>query len=300
MREVVYVAGHAGLVGAALCRALGPGVKMYSRSELDLRDGRAVDEAFLQMRPTQVYLAAAKVGGIQANTDSPANFIRDNLLIQTNVIHACHLQGAKLLLLGSSCIYPRLAPQPMPESALGTGSLEPTNEAYAWAKLAGIATVKAYRKQYGLRGICIMPPNLYGPGDNFDPQASHAVASLLRRCHEAKLSGAKELVVWGTGNARREYMHVDDLANACLFLMKKYDGMEILNVGTGKDMTIRELAEAVKDVVGYDGDIRFDASKPDGTPRKLLDISRMTTLGWRAKRSFRDGLEETYEWWRST
>ena len=300
MREIVYVAGHAGLVGAALCRALGPDVKTFSKRELDLRDGDAVTRAFASMRPTQVYLAAARVGGILANQTSPADFIRDNLLIQTNVIHACCEYKAKLLFLGSSCIYPRKCPQPIREEYLGTGPLEPTNEAYAWAKLAGIATVKAYRRQHGLRGICVMPSNLYGPGDNFDPKTSHAVASLLRRCHESKLSRAKEFVVWGTGNARREYLHVDDLADACLFLMEKYDNAEILNVGAGEDMTIRELASAVKSVVEYDGAIRFDASKPDGTPRKLLDVSRMTALGWQAKRSFRGGLVETYKWWRST
>jgi GDP-L-fucose synthase len=276
----IYVAGHRGLVGSAILRRLQAegyqNLVLRTRKELDLTDQRAVYRFFEEERPEYVFLAAAKVGGILANATYPADFIRENLLIQTNVIDAAYRYGVKkLLFLGSSCIYPKYAPQPMKEEYLLTGPLEPTNEAYAVAKIAGIKMVQAYRRQYGFNGISLMPTNLYGPGDNFDLETSHVIPALLRKFHEAKVSGRWEVVVWGTGTPRREFLHVDDLADAALFLMRHYEGEEIVNVGVGEDISIRELAELIAKVVGFRGEIVYDTSKPDGTPRKLLDVSRL-------------------------
>jgi GDP-L-fucose synthase len=298
----VYVAGHRGLVGSAIVRRLARDgfdpVSTPSRDELDLTDPARVERFFAAAKPEYVFLAAAKVGGILANNDYPADFIRVNLQIQTNVIDACQRHGVrKLLFLGSSCIYPKHAPQPMREDALLTGPLEPTNAPYALAKIAGIEMVQAYRRQYRLDGICLMPTNLYGPGDNFDLASSHVIPALIRKFHEAKESGAAEVVVWGSGTPRREFLHVDDLADACVFLMRVYDGSDIVNVGWGEDLTIGELAERVGEAVGFRGKIVFDASKPDGTPRKLLDVSRLTALGWRPKIALREGLADAYRWY---
>jgi GDP-L-fucose synthase len=298
----VYVAGHRGLVGSAIVRRLARDgfdrVPTPSRDELDLTDPARVERYFAATKPEYVFLAAAKVGGILANNDYPADFIRVNLQIQTNVIDACQRHGVrKLLFLGSSCIYPKHAPQPMREDALLTGPLEPTNAPYALAKIAGIEMVQAYRRQYRLDGICLMPTNLYGPGDNFDLASSHVIPALIRKFHEAKESGAAEVVVWGSGTPRREFLHVDDLADACVFLMRVYDGSDIVNVGWGEDLTIGELAERVGEAVGFRGKIVFDASKPDGTPRKLLDVSRLTALGWRPKIALSEGLADAYRWY---
>ena len=296
-----FVAGHKGLVGSAICRKLGSeGVEIVvaDRSDLDLLDQGAVDVWFANHDIEQVYLAAAKVGGIHANDAYPAEFLRDNLVIQSNVINAAWRHGVeKLLFLGSSCIYPKLAEQPMSEDSLLTGPLEPTNEWYAVAKIAGIKMCQAYRKQYGFDAISAMPTNLYGPGDNFDLANSHVLPALVRKFHEAKVSGAQDVEVWGSGTPRREFLHVDDLADACVFLMKHYSSDEIVNVGWGKDISIRELAELTKKVVGYGGDIVFDTSKPDGTPRKLLDTSRIQSLGWEPSIELADGLKETYRWY---
>lgn len=297
----IYVAGHRGLAGSAIVRRLeregASRMILRSRAELDLRDQAAVDRFFSDERPELVFLAAAKVGGILANDSYPADFLRDNLLIQTNVIDAAYRHGTKkLLFLGSSCVYPKHAPQPMPESCLLTGPLEPTNEAYAVAKIAGLKMCQAYRRQYGFNAISVMPTNLYGPGDNFDLQSSHVLPALIRKFHEAKTQGSDEVVVWGTGTPRREFMHSDDFADACLFLMDHYDGEELINVGWGEDLSIRELAEVIGDAVGYTGRLRFDATKPDGTPRKLLDVSRMKALGWTPKIRLREGIASTYEW----
>jgi len=297
----IYVAGHRGLVGSALVRRLElegyRNLVVRTRQELDLRDPGAVDRFFGQEKPEYVFLAAAKVGGIWANARYPAEFIRDNLQIQVNVIDAAYRHGVKkLLFLGSSCIYPKHAPQPLKEEYLLTGPLEATNEAYAVAKIAGLKMVQAYRRQYGFCGICLMPSNLYGPGDNFDPETSHVLPALIRRFHEAKVGGAPEVVVWGTGTPRREFLHVDDLADAAVFLMRHYDDERPINVGVGEDVTIRELAELVAEVVGYRGRIVFDPSKPDGTPRKLLDVSRLHALGWRARIPLSEGVRQTYEW----
>lgn len=297
----IYVAGHRGLVGSALVRRLkAEGYRellLRSRQELDLRDPAAVDRFFAEERPEYVFLAAARVGGIWANASFPADFIRENLQIQVNVIDAAYRHGArKLLFFGSSCIYPKHAPQPLKEEYLLTGPLEPTNEAYAVATIAGLKMVQAYRRQYGFCGICLMPTNLYGPGDNFDPQTSHVLPALIRRFHEAKVKGAPEVVAWGTGTPRREFLHVDDLADAAVFLMRHYDDERPINVGVGEDVSIRELAEMVADVVGYQGRIVFDPSKPDGTPRKLLDVSRLRELGWSARVPLREGIRQTYEW----
>ncbi len=299
--EIVYVAGHRGLVGAALVRRLnaeGHGhLLLRSHAELELRDQRAVNEFFSTERPTHVFLAAARVGGILANDSKPADFLRDNLQIQTNIIDAAMRCGTtKLLFLGSSCIYPKHAPQPMPESCLLTGPLEPTNEWYAIAKIAGIKLCQAYRRQYGFNAIAAMPTNLYGPGDNFNLATSHVLPALMRKFHEAKLSGASSVTVWGTGAPRREFLHVDDLADALLFLMRTYDQEGLVNVGWGKDLAIRELAELVKLVVGFEGAIEFDATKPDGTPRKLLDTTRLTELGWVPRIGLEVGLRSTYAW----
>ena len=273
---------------------------MATRAELDLADQRAVDAWFEHHDIDQVYLAAAKVGGIRANDTYPAEFLRENLVIQTNVIHAAWKSGVKkLLFLGSSCIYPKLAPQPLAEDSLLTGPLEPTNEWYAIAKIAGLKMCQAYRKQYGFDAISVMPTNLYGPGDNFDLEKSHVLPALMRKFHEAKTSGAESVEVWGSGNPRREFLHVNDLADACVFLMQHYSSPDIINVGWGKDISIAELADLISEVVGFQGRIEFDPGKPDGTPRKLLDTSRLTALGWQPSISLETGIASTYDWYRS-
>ena len=294
----VFVAGHRGMVGSALVRRLGgENVELLTagRSEVDLRDQAAVSNWFESKRPQVVFLAAAKVGGIVANNTLRAEFIYDNLIIATNVIHAAHINGTeKLMFLGSSCIYPKLAPQPLREDSMLTGPLEPTNEPYAIAKIAGIKMVEAYRSQYGSDFINVMPTNLYGPGDNYHPEYSHVVAALIRRFHEAKLSGVSNVVVWGTGTPRREFLYVDDMADACIHLMKNYSADELVNIGTGEDITIAQFARLVADTIGYSGEITFDPSRPDGTPRKLLDVGRLAKLGWRARTSLEDGIRLAY------
>ncbi len=297
----IYVAGHAGLVGSAILRRLRTdgfaNVLTASRHELDLRDQAAVDRWFGANRPDYVYLVAGTVGGIMANSTRPAEFIYDNLMIHATVVHAAYREGVKkLLYLGSSCIYPRECPQPMREEYLLTGPLEPTNEPYAVAKIAGIKLCQAYRRQYGCDFISAMPTNLYGPGDNFNLANSHVLPALIRKFHDAKTEGRPEVVVWGTGAPRRELLHVDDLAEACLFIMERYDEEIHINVGTGEDLSIRELAEIVRDVVYPGARLEFDASKPDGTPRKLLDVSRLHALGWRHRIELRDGIDATYRW----
>ena len=299
----IYVAGHRGLVGSAIVRALKEQgytqLLLRTHRELDLTDQAAVGEFFQNERPQAVIMAAARVGGIQANNVRPAEFIRDNLLIQDNVIDAAYQAGvAKFVFLGSSCIYPKLAPQPIKEDSLLTGPLEPTNEWYAIAKIAGVKMCQAYRRQYGFNAISLMPTNLYGPGDNFDLQNSHVLPALIRRFHEAKLRGDAALTVWGTGTPRREFLHVDDLADAVIYLLNTYDGEPIVNIGWGEDVTIRELAEVVASVAGFRGRLEFDASKPDGTPRKLLDTSRLTALGWAPKIKLKAGIEATYAWFK--
>jgi GDP-L-fucose synthase len=300
--QPIFVAGHQGLVGSAIVRRLRQAgfenLLLRTRAELDLRDALAVN-AFLQAtRPAYVFLSAARVGGIQANSSYPADFIRDNLQIQTNVIDAAWRHGvSKLLFLGSSCIYPRLAPQPMQEEHLLTGPLEPTNEWYAIAKIAGIKMCQAYRRQYGFNAISVMPTNLYGPGDNFSLEGSHVVPALMRKAHEARLGGAQQLSVWGSGTPRRELLHVDDLADALLFLMRNYESESLINVGWGTDLSIRELAQMIADTVGFRGRLEFDASRPDGAPRKLLDVSRLRALGWSPSIELRVGLEQTYRWY---
>jgi len=298
----VFVAGHSGLVGSAIVRrleALGcRNVLVRGHSELDLRDQAAVDHFFSEHRPEFVFLAAAKVGGILANSTRPAEFLHDNLAIQTNVIDAAWRHGTKkLLFLGSSCIYPRLAPQPIKEEYLLTGPLEATNEAYAIAKIAGLKLAAAYHAQYGFSTISLMPTNLYGPGDNFDLESSHVLPAMIRRFHEAKISGAPSVTLWGTGTPRREFLHADDLAHAACFLMENYDAPDLLNVGVGEDLTIAELAALVSRVVGYTGRIVFDSARPDGTPRKLLDVSRMHSLGWCAEVPLERGIASTYKWY---
>ena len=297
----IFVAGHRGLVGSAIVRRLQRAgfhqLLLRTHAELNLRDAAAVDRFFATERVEHVFLAAAKVGGIRANDTYPADFLRDNLQIQTNVIDAAWRNGVqKLLFLGSSCIYPKLAPQPIKEESLLTGPLEPTNEWYAIAKIAGLKLCQAYRRQHGFDAIAAMPTNLYGPGDNFSLLDSHVLPALLRRFHEAKASGAPEVVVWGSGTPRREFLHVDDLADALLFLMERYADESPVNVGWGEDLTIRELATLVARVVGYQGRLSFDTSKPDGTPRKLLDVSRLQGLGWRPTIRLEDGLKQTYAW----
>ncbi|MBG3878619.1 GDP-L-fucose synthase [Desulfovibrio oxamicus] len=298
----IYVAGHRGLVGSAIVRALRArghtNLLVRTSAELDLRRQAAVEDFFAGEKPDYVFLAAAKVGGILANDTYPADFIRDNLQIQVNIIEtACRTGARKLCFLGSSCIYPKFASQPMKEEHLLTGALEPTNEWYAIAKIAGIKMCQAYRRQYGFNAISVMPTNLYGPGDNFDLANSHVLPALLRKFHEAKLAGAPEVVVWGTGTPRREFLHVDDMADACVHLMEAYDGEEIVNVGVGEDVSIAELAAMVGKAVGYTGNIVYDASKPDGTPRKLLDVSKLTATGWRARIGLAEGIAETYAWY---
>jgi GDP-L-fucose synthase len=297
--KTVFVAGHRGMVGGALSRRLASeDVKLLTaaRSEVDLRDQAAVNKWFAASRPQVVFLAAAKVGGIAANNTLRAEFIYDNLIIATNVIQAAHVNGTeKLMFLGSSCIYPKFAAQPLREDSMLTGPLEPTNEPYAIAKIAGIKMVEAYRSQYGSDFINAMPTNLYGPGDNYHPEYSHVVAALIRRFHEAKAAGISNVVVWGTGTPRREFLYVDDMADACIHLMKTYSDQELVNIGTGQDITIAEFARVVAATVGYTGDISFDTSKPDGTRRKLLDVGRLTGLGWRARTSLIDGIKLAYQ-----
>jgi GDP-L-fucose synthase len=300
----IFVAGHRGMVGSAIVRALRAAgfenLALRERSQLDLARQADVERFFTEVRPAYVFVAAAKVGGILANDSRPAEFLRDNLAIQTNVIDAAYRNGAaKLLFLGSSCVYPRLAAQPITEESLLTGPLEPTNEWYAIAKIAGIKMCEAYRRQYGFNAITAMPTNLYGPEDNFDLASSHVLPALLRKFHEAKQAGARTVDVWGTGTPRREFLHVDDLADACLFLMRNYDAAGWINVGVGSDLPIAELAHAVARVVGFEGSLRFDTSKPDGTPRKLLDTSRLTALGWVPRIELDAGLRSTYNWYRS-
>jgi len=299
--EKIFVAGHRGMVGSALIRAFEAAgfskLLKRDRSELDLGDSAAVSKFFAKEKPEVVIFAAAKVGGIKANNDQPVEFLLENLRVQNSVIAAAHENGArKLLFLGSSCIYPKLAPQPIPESALLSGPLEPTNEAYAIAKIAGVKLCQAFSREYGANFVSAMPTNLYGPNDNFDLETSHVLAALLRKAFEAKKSSARELVVWGTGTPHREFLHVDDCASACLFLLEKYDSPEIVNVGCGEDISIRELAELVCQVVGFDGELSWDKTKPDGTPRKLLDVSKLRGLGWTPTIPLRDGIAQTYDW----
>jgi GDP-L-fucose synthase len=299
----IYVAGHRGLVGSAVVRALTSkghaNLVLRTYQELDLTDQLAVRRFFEAERPDAVIMAAARVGGIHANNSRPALFIRDNLLIQDNVIDASHRSGvAKLVFLGSSCIYPKLSPQPIKEEYLLTGPLEPTNEWYAIAKIAGLKMCQAYRREFGFNAISLMPTNLYGPGDNFDLQNSHVLPALIRRFHEAKVRGDESVTVWGTGTPRREFLHVDDLADAVLYLLHAYDAEPMVNVGWGQDVTIRELAELVLSAIGYSGRLIFDSAKPDGTPRKLLDVSRLTDLGWQPRIPLKSGIEQTYAWFK--
>jgi len=299
--EKIFVAGHHGLVGSALVRRLEQegfhNLPKRDRSQLDLADERAVHNFFGEEKPAIVIVAAARVGGIKANNDYPVEFLLDNLRIQNGIIYAAHKAGVrKLLFVGSSCIYPKFAPQPIPETALLNGPLEPTNEAYAIAKIAGIKLCQAFSREYGANFISVMPTNLYGPNDNFDLETSHVLAALLRKAHEAKSRKARELVVWGSGKPRREFLHVTDLASACLFLLEKYDSPEIINIGWGEDISIRELAELICDVVGFDGELVWDATKPDGTPRKLLDTTKLRALGWQPTIPLRQGVAQTYDW----
>jgi GDP-L-fucose synthase len=298
----IYVAGHNGLVGAAIVRRLQQqgyaNLLLADRSKLELTDANAVEGFFAASRPEYVFLAAAKVGGIGANSRQPVDFLRENLLLQTHVIDAAHRHGVrKLLFLGSSCIYPKHAPQPMPEDCLLTGPLEPTNEAYAIAKIAGLELCWAYRRQHGFNAISLMPTNLYGPGDNFNLADAHVLPALLRKCHEARQEQAESVKVWGSGVPRREFLHVDDLADACVFLMEHYDQEALVNVGWGEDVSIRELAELIARVVGFQGRLQFDASQPDGTPRKLLNTAKLTQLGWQPKIRLEAGIRTTYDWY---
>ena len=298
----IYVAGHRGLVGSAIVRALQKNgfcnIITATHAELNLIDQAAVAAFFAQEKPEYVFLSAAKVGGILANSQCPAGFIYENLMIETNIIHQAYLHSTKkLLFLGSSCIYPKMAEQPIKEEALLTGPLEPTNDAYALAKIAGIKMCQSYNKQYGTKYISVMPTNLYGPNDNFDLQTSHVLPALIRKFHEAREKGEPTVTVWGTGTPVREFLHVDDLAGACVFLMNHYDDSKIVNIGTGIGITIRELAESIKTVVGYNGEIVFDSSKPDGTPVKINDVSYLGSLGWKAKIDLKTGLKSTYDWY---
>lgn len=298
----VWVAGHRGMVGGAIVRRLaseGCTILTATRGELDLRRQADVEAWMRAQKPQAIFLAAAVVGGIVANDTRPAEFLTENLQIQTNIIKGAHDIGAeKLLFLGSSCIYPRLAPQPMNEDVLLTGPLEPTNQWYAIAKIAGLKQCQAYRRAYGRDFISVMPTNLYGPGDNFDLTSSHVLPALLAKAHEAKMTGKSSLTLWGTGTPRREFLHVDDLADACVFLMKTYSDENLINIGVGEDVTIRELAEIIAEVVGFKGTFAFDTGKPDGTPRKLLDVGRINSLGWKAKTGLREGIAATYDWYR--
>jgi len=298
----IYIAGHKGLVGSALLRELHKSgyenLVFKTHKELDLTRQEQVEEWFENERPDYVFLAAAKVGGILANNTYPAEFIYSNMIIETNIIHTSYLFNVKkLLFLGSSCIYPRLCPQPMKEEYLLSGSLEPTNEAYAIAKIAGIIMCRSYNRQYDCRFISVMPTNLYGPGDNFDLNTSHVLPALIRKFHEAKINGMKEVEIWGTGTPKREFLHVDDLAGACIFLMNGYDESEIINIGTGQDLSINELAGMVAEVVGFKGRLRFNSSRPDGTPVKRLNVSKLNALGWKANIPLKQGIQETYKWY---
>lgn len=300
----IYVAGHRGLVGSSICCKLEKegyrNLVVRTRSELDLTDPMATLAFFEDEKPEYVFVAAAKVGGIMANSTYPVDFLRDNILIETNILHAAwKMRTRKTLMLGSSCIYPRLAEQPIREEYLLAGPLEPTNQWYAIAKIAGLMLGQAYRRQYGMNVISVMPTNLYGPGDNFDLATSHVLPALMRKFHEAKASGDPFVTLWGTGEQYREFMHVDEMADACLFLMRNYDSEEVINVGTGKELTIKELAEMIQEVVGFTGSIKWDTDKPGGTPRKLLDVSRLAKLGWTASISLRDGIASTYEWYQT-
>jgi GDP-L-fucose synthase len=302
--DKIFVAGHRGMVGSALVRRLQAAgfsnVVTRDRARLDLTDESAVANFFAKEKPTIVIDAAAKVGGIKANNDFPVEFLLENLRMQNNIIHSAYESGVrKLLFLGSSCIYPKFAPQPIPETALLNGPLEPTNEAYAIAKIAGIKLCQAFSREYGANFIPAMPTNVYGPNDNFDLETSHVLAALLRKAHEAKMRNDRKLIVWGTGKPRREFLHVDDLASACLLLLEKYDSPEIINVGCGEDVSIRELAELICDVVGFGGELAWDTTKPDGTPRKLLDINKLRALGWKPTITLRDGVGQTYQWFRA-
>ncbi|RYF78076.1 MAG: GDP-L-fucose synthase [Cytophagaceae bacterium] len=296
----IYVAGHRGMVGSAIIRQLEAGgyenIIFRTSSELDLRNQAAVADFFAEQKPEYVFLAAAKVGGILANNIYRADFLYENLMIEANIIHSAYQQGVtKLLFLGSSCIYPKMAPQPLKEDSLLSGFLEQTNEPYAIAKIAGIKLCESYRSQYGANFISAMPTNLYGPNDNYDLQGSHVLPALIRKFHEAKVNGQPFVEVWGTGSPLREFMHADDLAEACVFLMNNYDGEQFVNVGTGEDLTIRNLAEMVKDVVGFEGELRWNTEKPDGTPRKLMDVSRLHAMGYKHKIDLQEGLEKTYQ-----
>ena len=298
----IYVAGHRGLVGSAIIRSLRQrgfeNLITRTHAELELMDAVAVKDFFEQAKPEYVFLAAAKVGGIHANSTYPADFMRENLIVQTNVIHESWRQGVvKLLFLGSSCIYPKLCTQPIKEEYLLSGKLEKTNDAYALAKIAGIKTCQSYNQQHGTHFISAMPTNLYGVNDNFHPENSHVLPALIRRFHEAKLANVESISIWGTGTSRREFLHSDDLANAVLFLMENYDESEIVNVGCGKDQTIKELAETIQEVVGYTGHLKFDSTRPDGTPQKILDISKINSLGWKPTISLREGLKQVYQWY---
>ncbi len=300
----IFVAGHRGLVGSAIVRRLeaagAANIVTRTRQALDLTDSVAVEAFFRDQRPDYVFHAAARVGGIKANSDFPAEFLHDNLAVQTNVIHSAWRNGVKkLCFLGSSCIYPKMATQPIAEASLLTGPLEPTNEWHAIAKIAGLKMCEAYRRQYGFDEISLMPTNLYGPGDNFDPDSSHVLPAMIRRFHEAKQRGDSAVTIWGTGTPRREFMHVDDMADASVFLMNAYSEFEHINVGVGHDLSILELAQLVADVVGYGGEILTDSTKPDGTPRKLLDVSRLNALGWSPGHALREGVEQTYRWFTS-
>ena len=298
----IYVAGHRGLVGSAIVRNIEASGKHEwfgrTRAELDLLDRKAVFEFIATEKPDAVIIAAAKVGGIMANNTYPVEFLSENLQIETNLIDACHkAEIQQVLFLGSSCIYPKLAPQPIKEEYLLTGPLEPTNEAYALAKISGLKLIESYRREYNRKWISAMPTNMYGPGDNFDPQNSHVLPALIRRFHEAKVSSAPSVTCWGDGSPMREFLHADDLASACIFMLENYDGDVALNVGTGEDITIRELTEIISDVVGYEGEILWDTEKPNGTPRKLLDVSKLRGLGWEPRLALRDGIASTYEWY---
>lgn len=298
----IYVAGHMGLVGSAILRRLRAEGYAHTieraREELDLERQAEVEAFFQKQRPEYVFLAAAKVGGIWANNSFPAEFIYSNIMVQTNVIHSAYRYGVKkLLFLGSSCIYPKHTPQPMKEEYLLTGPLEPTNEPYALAKIAGIRTCQSYNRQYGTNYISVMPTNLYGPNDNFDLETSHVIPALIRKFHEAKVQSNPSVTIWGTGSPRREFLHVDDLADACLFLMNRYDESDMINIGCGEDVSITDLALLVKEVVAYEGSIEYDVNKPDGTPQKLLDVSKIRNLGWQPRLSLKEGVKKTYEWY---